>query len=93
MITVSIVYELQFVAKHFCSTLTACLQLKDRSPVTLSVTSDELEVRYQQELIWKEKIVGPESNFGVESVDTIARIMNAIDTGQPWKDKFPHIFS
>ena len=93
MITVSLVYELQFVAKHFDSPLTASLQFRGCSPVTLLVTSDELEVRYQQELIWKEKIVGPESNFGVESVDTIARIINAIDTDQPWKDKFPHIFS
>jgi len=94
MLTVSFVNELQFVAKHFNAPLSVDLKLGKGEPVKLVLVNDVLTVEYLGELIWKEKVAGPDSNFGVESCEVIFKLITMTDAGDTsWKDKIPHIFA
>lgn len=94
MVTASFVYELQFVAKYFNAPASVDLKVGDFPPVTFTVVDDVLTVEFLDDLIWKEKVVGADSNFGVESCQVIFRIIEMISAGDDsWKKKIPHIFA
>lgn len=44
-----------------------------------------LKVYYQTHHIWAEQVEGEGSFFGVESCDSISRIINCIDNNSPWE--------
>ena len=93
MLTVSFVNEIQFIAKHFNVPVSVDLKLGQSEPLNLALDNDVLSIKFFGELIWEEKVVGVGSNFGVESCDTIYRIMQMVAAGDnTWKEKYPHIF-
>ena len=94
MITVSFVNELQFVAKYFNDSVSVELKVGEFSPLKLTVDNDVLSAEYMDNLIWKEKIAGADSNFGVESCQIIFKIMQmSAEEDYSWKKKIPYIFA
>jgi hypothetical protein len=96
MITVGIVLELYFIAftlkQPFRLELTpeSEWQTDVRSPLTLRVTPNGiLDVWYRNTHIWNEKVQGDDSFFGIESCDSISRILACIDAkDHSWKEKY-----
>jgi hypothetical protein len=88
MITVGLINEVFFIA-HFLKQKigTSICPLGGYEPVHFTVSPEgELEVSYKEQTIWKENIHGPESMFGIESCDSIARILVCIDNGTDWSE-------
>lgn len=86
MITVGLVRELYFISSFLKSEMTSTVSIGGRNLKLLINQQALLEVFYQDIKIWQETIDGPASLFGVESCDTIARIMTCIDNETDWKD-------
>lgn len=94
MITVSLVYELQFIAASLGEPFWCDLRFIPGGTIQLNVFPNLLYVHYNGELIWKEKLATPDSNFGIESCTTIYQIINEIRAGNAdWKSKYKHDFS
>ena len=79
MITVGLVQEISFISKFFETPI----YLKMATPKTSGVLNiifekGYLELTYKQNKIWKEKVIGAESMFGIESCETILRIISLI---------------
>lgn len=100
MITVGLVKELYFISKVLKETY--CLSvfpqdsngsLLNNLKLVLNITPEgELTVWYKGIIIWKEKVDGDDSFFGVESCDTISRIIACINNKDfSWKEKYPYI--
>jgi len=87
MITVGLVKELLFIAQVFRRSFNIDLKIQGApKPLQIFVSPDaQLKVWYNNEQIWEETIEGDTSFFGVESCDTISRIVFCIDNGSPWK--------
>lgn len=86
MLTVGLAKELYFIAHHFQSPLDVELKLHSL-PHVLKLKIDvegQLDVYYGEHHIWHEKIEGDLSFFGVESCDTISRIIACINNGTSW---------
>lgn len=86
MITVGLVKELHFLAHVFHDTYTVDLK-REQSPHVLKIkinAAGDLDVFYGENHIWYEKVEGDSSFFGIESCDTISRIMACIDNGTTW---------
>ena len=90
MITVGLVKELYFIA-HFLGTVvetTLCVSTENGPsyPVRIYVSPDTalVDVWYKEEHIWSEHIEGATSFFGIESCDTISRIIACINNGSDW---------
>lgn len=86
MITVGLVKELYFIA-HVTQTPVLCdIKLGGGfSPVSLTISHDGLlEAAYKGQTIWREHVEGDGSYFGIESCDTISRILACIDNGSDW---------
>ena len=45
-----------------------------------------MEIKNQE--IWEENIYGEGNWFGIESCDEIKKIMDCIDAGEPWIEKY-----
>lgn len=91
MITVSLVHELNFISKHLDRKVVATLEVGEYSrPITISIEKDKLSVEYMNNLIWSESISKASSNFGVESCDSILKIMKRVRQGESW-EMYPHI--
>lgn len=57
-------------------------------------TFGQMDLEYQRHIdskppvhIWNESVL-EDGLFGVESCDTLSRIIYCIDHGQPWQDKY-----
>ena len=81
-LTVGLVKEIRYIARslgYICKFTIAPLQ-QGETPIIAHVSWDRLDVWYQNKKIWSEDI-SDSSFFGVESVDTISRIIACIDNG------------
>ncbi len=80
MITVGICKEIGFMAKMLGRHITCDLKADVWNTVRIAVSSDlMMEVHYNNILLLKEKIDGPESMFGAESCDNVSRAIACID--------------
>lgn len=88
MITVGLINELIFISDAFKSPISVSVKVdKINHPILLAIDGDFLNLEYNGAAIWSEDIKSPSSLFGVESCDTIARILFHIDAGdEAWKD-------
>lgn len=87
MITVGLVKELYFIAKVFNESLTIDItpSLSSRVLKLKINAAGDMDVFYGDNHIWYEKVDDSlTSFFGVESCDTISRIMACIDNGSSW---------
>jgi hypothetical protein len=83
LITVGLARELFFIAKVTNITQTIIF---DQIELKLSITPEAMmKVWYKNKFIWEEKIEGDESFFGIESADSIFKVIKAIDNGENWE--------
>jgi hypothetical protein len=88
MITVGLVQELAFVS-HFLKTPVYLKMATEKNSGVLNIILKDqyLELVYKQNKIWKEKVLSPESMFGIESCETILKIISLIDAeNEKWKN-------
>jgi hypothetical protein len=92
MITVGLVKEIFFIAKVLGKPIQVTISRKraEMAPLEIQVTPDaNMVVFYRATQIWSEKVDGAESFFGVESCDTISRIIACIDNNDiSWREKY-----
>ena len=86
-ITVGIIKELYFISKVLNLPVEVTFKSPVKHPLYVRVYNNILDVEYNSISIWKETIESDISFFGVESCDTISRIIACIDSGSPW-DKY-----
>lgn len=86
MITVGLIKELFYISVFFQNTIETSIKMADGySPVNVVVTPiGKLTVFYKDQKIWSETISGETNMFGVESCDSIARIIVCIDNNTDW---------
>lgn len=87
MITIGFIQETAFMAKSLNTTINLIMKsarMKDQ--LFISIKSDNLHISYGGNYIWRESIGIPSSNFGVESVSDIAKIIYLIDNdNETWR--------
>lgn len=81
MITVGLVKELAWISSALKSDVSVTLFAGGGEPLYISVIREILEVQWRTHVIWKEKISGDTSFFGVESCDAISRIVACLESG------------
>jgi len=87
MLTVGFVKELFFIAHVLNDTFVVKLYRNNDTERELRVEmtpAGHLSVHYCGQHIWSEHVEGDTSFFGIESCDTIARIMSCIEHGTDW---------
>lgn len=88
MITVGLVNEIQFLSNIFETPIYLKIATEKTSGVLNFIVKDGyLELIYKQNKIWKEKISGADSMFGIESCETILKIISLIEKNDDlWKE-------
>lgn len=80
MITIGLVKELYFISSVLNTSFDFFIGHPDSQySILLRVKDKVLEIQYAGQWIWKETIEGDTSYFGVESCDTISRIITSIN--------------
>lgn len=91
MITVGLIKELYFIAKVLNQDLSVGLNLHPQNLDEIKMVvvrinpSGLMKVHYNLEHIWTEQVEGDASFFGVESCDSISRIIACMNNGTDWK--------
>lgn len=75
MITVGLVKELFYIASALKTDVQASLSTNFNTPLNIKIHKNVLQVWYQDWHIWTETVEGDTSFFGVESCDSISRII------------------
>lgn len=96
MITIGLAKELYFISKITNQEYTVQLYPSNLhySPTSKILTikiqpTGKMDVYYRDKHIWKETVEGDISFFGIESCDTIFKIMSCIDADDDsWRDKY-----
>ena len=93
MITVGLIKEVHFIACIFGRPVLLDFRLgADTQSLNIEVNEDNLFIRYAGQEIWKERLSGADSGFGIESCDNISRIIACLDAGDDsWKTKYKYI--
>ena len=79
MVTIGLVKELLFISKAFSTPIEITLKTEFNEPLRLLLNLNILDVWYSDYHIWHEEVDGDASFFGIESCDTISRIMFCIN--------------
>jgi hypothetical protein len=80
MITVGLVQELKFISDAFKTPISSIISCGVTTrPIIVKIQNGILEVNYGNDYIWKEDVSSAASMFGIESCDSIARIVYSID--------------
>ena len=88
MLTLGICREILYIAKIFKKSFFFTLAGKDNDAIQVNVTPTEMiDVWYKNQHIWNESM-SEDGFFGIESLDTISRIIYCIDRNEPWQDKY-----
>lgn len=85
-LTVGLIKELAFISQVLKTPVKVILTTKICKSILILIKDNVLDVVYGDQKIWHETL-GEDSYFGVESTDTISRIISCIDNGTPW-DKY-----
>jgi hypothetical protein len=87
MITVGAVRELAYMSQHLGVPLYIAIDAGGKH-LSLKVEENSVHISYQGQRIWEENIYGEGNWFGIESCDSIAKIINCINDGEPWAEKY-----
>ena len=87
MITVGVIRELEFMAKAIDSNMYVIIQVANKN-ISMKIWDNNVIINYEGHKIWEENIYGEGNWFGIESCDSIARIINCIDKGEPWQESY-----
>ena len=87
MITVGIIRELEFMARTVDSSMYVVMLVANKN-ISMKIWDNNVIVNYEGRKIWEENIYGEGNWFGVESCDSIARIISCIDKGEPWQESY-----
>ena len=79
MITVGLVKELHFISSALATEVQVTIMTGLHTPITVKIDKNAMSVWYQDWHIWQEDVTGDESYFGLESCDSIARIIAAMN--------------
>ena len=87
MITVGLIKEAFFIAHVLKQEVILHLRLgKESHPICITLSPDGLlKVFYKELHIWTENVESDTSFFGIESCDTISRILACIDNNTEWQ--------
>lgn len=84
MITVGLIQELRFISDSFKTPISSLITCGATTrPIIVKIQEGILKVDYGNDYIWKEDIASVSSMFGIESCDSIARIIYSIDNNIP----------
>ena len=85
MITLGLVRELYFISHVLKTDISFEISSSSLQRIlTLKIRDKTLNVWYGGVHIWREVIEGESSFFGIESCDTISRIIACINNNSPW---------
>jgi len=56
--------------------------------ISMKIWDNNVIISYEGRKIWEENIYGEANWFGIESCDSIARIISCIDKGEPWQESY-----
>ena len=87
MITVGAVRELAYMSQHLGVPLYIAIDAGGKH-LSLKVEENSVHISYQGQRIWEENIYGEGNWFGIESCDSVAKIINCINDGEPWAEKY-----
>ena len=76
MVTVGLIRELNFISELTSSPITADLSISDIVTVKVLISNKIFELYLDEELLWRESLDEETGNFGVESCQRIADIIN-----------------
>jgi hypothetical protein len=84
MITVGLVQELRFISDAFKTPISSIISCGVAvRPIIVKIQEGAVQVNYGNDYIWKEDVASASSMFGIESCDSIARIIYSIDNNIP----------
>ena len=86
MITVGLVKELEFMSRALEQDISILVWIGKRK-MGIETSENRVVVSYGGEVIWDENVYGEGNWFGIESCDTIYRIIKCIDDEEPWREK------
>ncbi len=86
MITVGIVKELEFMSRVLRQDVSTLVWV-GRRKIGIETSENRVVISYGGEIIWDENVYGEGNWFGIESCDTIYRIIKCIDDEEPWREK------
>lgn len=88
MITVGLINELSFISEHRKTPVCFDFYTDDfLFKLTVKISKGFLEIMYRGEMIWREDVVSGSSMFGIESCDSIAKIIFLINQGSlEWRE-------
>jgi len=87
MITVGVVRELEFMAKAVESDMYVVIEVAGKN-ISMKIWDNNVIINYQGQQIWEENIYGEGNWFGIESCDSIFKIINCIDKGESWREEY-----
>jgi hypothetical protein len=68
----------------------SCTLNIEKFSINFTISPDSiLKIYFDNNYIWCEKIFGANTNFGIESIDVIIRIINCVSKKEEWKNKYP----
>ena len=76
MVTVGLIREINFISELTSLPVSVSLSISDYVTVKVLVSNKILELRLDDELIWQESLDEEMGNFGIESCQRIADIIN-----------------
>lgn len=83
MITCGLVKEFFFISSFFKKEISLTFHLKYELDIKIFPNSI-MELKYNNTLIWRELIEGDNTMIGIESMDSISRIISCIDNNTNW---------
>ena len=87
MITLGICKEIFYLAKVLNYTYNVEIIGPHLYPIVIIMNSEGImDIWYNKNHIWTEKVDGEDSFLGVESMDSISRCIKCIDNNSEWKN-------
>lgn len=88
MITVGLVQELNYISQALSVPVKAGLSIPfAKDQLFIRIENNWLFLTYNAKEIWKEEIFSPSSMFGIESCDSVSKIIYMIDNNiEDWKE-------
>lgn len=88
MITVGLIQELNYISKALNVPVNSAISIPyARNSLFIFVNNNFFELTYDNKKIWREEIISPISMFGIESCDSISKIIYKIDNNiEEWKE-------
>lgn len=88
MITVGFINELNYISNVLNVPVKCAISIPyAKKSLMIEVKDNYFELDYDSSRIWREEIMSPSSMFGIESCDSISKIIYMIDNNiEDWKE-------